>query len=167
MSRRSLVILTVVSIVIISALLTRRIDFEKTDVEPQKTSSLSQEERTRIQDFWRFYRLGEQLKREGRWQQAIPEYRRALNVDSQHENSLYSLANCYLELNRFTEALEVLEQLVKAHPMSRRGYQQIGILRASPLAGELFDLLAAKRALLRAVEINKEESGSLLLLAEE
>ena len=130
------------------------------------TSTLTKEEKDRIQKFWILYRKAKALKLAGDWEAAIPEYRRALELDPRHEDSLYSLANSHFELNQFEEALGVLKLLVEVNGMSHRGYHQMAIIRACPLAGASFDLEAAQAALDRAFELNQEETGALLSLGE-
>lgn len=128
-------------------------------------SSLSNEQRQRVIDFWAAFRAGDELQRNGEFAKALPEYRRALELDPRHEGSLYNIANCLIELGRFDDALAPLKKLVIANPMSQRGHLQIGLVCSSPGAGRCFDLVAAEKALQRAFRINQEESGSLLRLA--
>ena len=134
--------------------------------KPFYTSTLTKEEKDRIQKFWTLYRNAKTLQLAGDWEAAIPEYRRALDLDPRHEDSLYSLANCHFELSQFEAALGVLKQLVEVNGMSQRGYYQIAVIRACPLAEASFDLEAAQAALDRAFELNQEETGSLLRLGE-
>ena len=129
-------------------------------------SSLSPEEKARVREFWEVYREARALKLRGGWRRAIPKYGRALELDPEHEDSLYSLANCHFELDEFAEALGGLTRLVEVNPMSHRGFLQTGVIRSYPGTGDLFDLEEAETALLRAFEINKEETGSLLRLGE-
>lgn len=133
--------------------------------EPDRASSISEERKAGIRDFWAVYRQARSFKLQGIWEQAIESYQRALELDSRHEDSLYGLANCYLEIDRFGEALRCLDRLVEINPMSLRGQLQKGMIHACP-AGSEFDLDAAEAALQRAFEINQEETGSLLRLGE-
>jgi tetratricopeptide (TPR) repeat protein len=58
-----------------------------------------------------------------------------------------------------------LDAMRRQSPMSHRAHKQWGVLRAIHAAGDE-DLAAAQNALLRALEINREETGSLLVLGE-
>jgi len=129
-------------------------------------AALSEGEKNRIRQFWSAYRAARALMLEGRWEAAVTQYHRALALDPRHEDSLYNMANCHFELDQFEQALVALERLVEVNPLSHRGYLQTGIVRACPQAGPAFDLAAAEEALLRAFEINKEETGALLRLGE-
>lgn len=130
------------------------------------SSRLTREKKDRIRRFWNTYREAKALKLAGKWEEAIPKYRQALALDDVHEDTLYNLANCHFELDRFQEALGYLKRLVEVNPMSNRGNLQMGAILAYPQAGDTFDLAAAEAALNRAFEINQEESGSILRLGE-
>lgn len=130
------------------------------------THNLSEKEKTRIREFWASFNRAQSLKLKGHWKEAMPYYRRAIELDEAHEDALYNMANCNFELNQFDNALTILKKLVQVNPMSHRGYRQIGAIYSYPLAGSIFDLKAAEAALDRAFEINKEETGVLLLLGE-
>lgn len=127
--------------------------------------TLDEAEKDAIRGFWKAFRDAEALRRAGRWEDALPVYRQALDHDPHHDGVLYHMANCLIELGRFAQALVPLEELVQNHPLSQRGHVQIGLIRSSPEAGDVFDLAAAEVALERAVEINQEETGTLLRLA--
>jgi tetratricopeptide (TPR) repeat protein len=61
--------------------------------------------------------------------------------------------------------MEHLEKLMEINPMSHRAYKQWGIMRAMT-AESPDDLEAANRALERSHEINKEETGTVLVLGQ-
>ena len=136
-----------------------------TRLDERPTSSLSDQEKARLQEFWKSFREAETLRRQGQWESALPVYRAALDLDPDHERALYHFANCLIELDRYQEALEPLQHLVEVAPLSQRGHLQIGLVRSCPSAAEAFDLDSAERALRRAVKINQEETGALLRLA--
>lgn len=62
-------------------------------------------------------------------------------------------------------ALSQLEELTRIDPQSQRAYRQWGAWRAMS-ATSAADLVAAEQALQRALAINPEETGTLLLLGE-
>lgn len=135
-------------------------------VDRRRGATISDEDKVRILGFWEAFRAAEDLRRDGAWEAALPIYQRALELDPAHEGALYQRANCLVELGCYAEALPIFEELVRVNPISQRGHNQIGLIRSCLEARDLFDLALAEAALTRAVEINPEETGSLLRLAE-
>ncbi len=86
-------------------------------------------------------------------------------LNPEHEDSRYYLANCLAALGEFNEALNELDTLRRISPHSHRAHKQWGVLRAVTARTEA-DLEAAEQALERSLEINQEETGSLLVLGE-
>lgn len=124
------------------------------------------EERERVRRFWERFEAAETLRRDGQWSDASAAYAEALSADPEHEGALYGRANCLLELDRHAEARPHLERLVALNPLSQRAHVQLAYLRSAPGADCCFDLEAARRELERAAEINREETGALMRLAE-
>jgi tetratricopeptide (TPR) repeat protein len=96
---------------------------------------------------------------------AVELFREALRIDPRHEDSLYYLGSCLYQLGDVEAALEQLEQLVLVNPQSHRGHKQKGRVLALS-ATSRSDMENARRALERALEVNPEETGVPLLLAE-
>jgi tetratricopeptide (TPR) repeat protein len=96
---------------------------------------------------------------------AIGLFREALALDPVHEDSLYYLGNCLAATGDVEGALEQLAELMRLNNMSHRAHKRWGTLRASTARGSA-DMDAAVRALERAYDINKEETGVLLVLGE-
>jgi thioredoxin-like negative regulator of GroEL len=134
--------------------------------EPAGSAGPSAAERERRRAFWQRYEEADALRRTGRWPEALPLYEAALEADPRHEDALYGLANCLLELGRHEAARDALSRLVAVNPLSQRAHLQLGYLHSCPEAACCFDLEAAQRELERAVAINREETGALLRLAE-
>ncbi|MBI5851839.1 MAG: tetratricopeptide repeat protein [Planctomycetes bacterium] len=130
------------------------------------SAALGEAAKARIVEFWSTFRHAQSLRRQGHWEPAIDGFLRALELDPRHQDALYGLANCYIEIGRFEAALAALERLAESDPLGQRAYLQIGLIRSYPGAGDVYDLDAAEAALRRAVEINQEESGAFLRLAE-
>jgi tetratricopeptide (TPR) repeat protein len=105
------------------------------------------------------------VKIEGDLPKAIGLFRQALALDPQHEDSRYYLANCLAAEGDLSEALVELDTMRRLSPGSHRAHKQWGVLRAMTAETEA-DLEAAGRALERALEINQEATGSLLVLGE-
>jgi hypothetical protein len=107
----------------------------------------------------RFHRLVDRAGREriaGELESAVASYREALELWPGHEDALYYLGNCLLELGRRDEALPIFERLVAVAPESSRGWMQIGQICLA--RGERRDLEEAERAFERCHAINAEES---------
>jgi tetratricopeptide (TPR) repeat protein len=126
-------------------------------------SDLTREEKKR---FWKLHRRAQDLFGQGSWEEAAGVFAEMTALDPRHEDALYYRGNSLLELERFTEASECWEQLVRVNPSSSRALIQLGILHTLPHAGALFDLNAASNAFETAHRINREESRPLMLWGE-
>ncbi len=155
----------VVALLAATALVYRHCSRGSTEPAAGPGAAVSDAERERVAAFWNAYRSGQALARQGQWQQAVEALRSALASEPRHEGALYDLANCFFELGLYHDALDTLQRLVQVAPKSQRGHRQIGLVHSCPGAGDLFDLAAAEAALLRAFDINPEETGCLLALA--
>jgi Tfp pilus assembly protein PilF len=123
-------------------------------------------DREQVLEFWNLQRAGmDAVKIEGDLPKAIGLFRQALALDPQHEDSRYYLANCLAAEGDLSEALVELDTMRRLSPGSHRAHKQWGVLRAMTAETEA-DLEAAGRALERALEINQEATGSLLVLGE-
>jgi tetratricopeptide (TPR) repeat protein len=126
-------------------------------------SDLTREEKTR---FWQLNRRAQDLFTQGNWEEAAAVFAEMTALDPRHEDALYYRGNSLLELERFAEASECWEQLIRVSPSSSRALIQLGILHTLPDAGALFDLNAASNAFETAHRINREESRPLTLWGE-
>jgi tetratricopeptide (TPR) repeat protein len=63
-----------------------------------------------------FNLLGLALRRQGRWREAVAEYRRALAVEPGHPVVLYNMALAYAEGGAFADAASALEAALQAAP---------------------------------------------------
>lgn len=123
-------------------------------------------ERQRIKDFWATFREATQLRLDGKFEQALDTYERALEMDPTHEDALYYLGNVHLELEHWTEAREAWLQLTETNPASSRAFSQLGTLGMCRPGVPVFDLSAARSAIERAHELNPEETGPTLRLGQ-
>ncbi|MDX1502192.1 MAG: ASPIC/UnbV domain-containing protein [Thermoanaerobaculia bacterium] len=140
------------------------------DREPRRRSGRAKaeplDERARVVAFWKEQRAGmDAMKIDGDIPRAVEHFRAALSLDPAHQDSRYYLANCLATLGDTDGALAELQRLLEEDPGSHRGQKQWGVLRALTARSDEH-LAAAQAALERAVEINREETGSLLALAE-
>ncbi len=134
------------------------------DPAPHRKSQLS--ERERVTAFWERQRGAmEAMKIEGDVPKAIALFRSALELNPDHEDSRYYLANLLAAEGDIETAFAEIDTLLERNPRSHRGNKQWGILKAMEATGRE-DLEAAREALERALEINREETGSLLALGE-
>ena len=123
-------------------------------------------ERARVLEFWNRQRAAmHAMKVEKDIPKAIDLFRQALEIDPAHEDSLYYLGSCLAARGDLQGALQQFERLVLHNPHSQRGFQRWGTLRAL-FASSAADLEEARRALERALSINPEETGALLVLGE-
>ena len=128
------------------------------------TASLT--DRERILAFWEQQRAGmDAFKIEQDIPKAAGFFAAALELNPEHEDSRYYLANCLAVQGQIDEAMVHLEKLMEINPMSHRAYKQWGIMRAMT-ADSPEDLEAANQALERSLEINKEETGTNLVLGQ-
>jgi tetratricopeptide (TPR) repeat protein len=136
----------------------------KTGVAADGSSEVS--DRQRVLAFWEKQRAAmDAFKIEQDIPKAALLFAEALELDPGHEDSRYYLANCLAVQGEVEEAMRHLERLMEINPLSHRAYKQWGIVRAMT-AESPADLDAAIRALERSLEINKEETGALLVLGE-
>jgi len=123
-------------------------------------------ERERKARFWELQRAAmDAVKRDDDPQRAIPLFREALALNPRHEDARYYLANCLAAQSRVEEAIEELETLQRLQPQSHRAFKRAGTLRAFT-AKKSDELATAEREIKRAVELNPEATGALLMLGE-
>jgi len=124
------------------------------------------DERQRIVKFWELQRAAVRaVKVEEDLPRAITLFRGALELNPEHEDSIYYLANCLAATGETDEPIVLLERLARINPQSHRAHRQIGVLRAMS-AGSDADLQAAETSLETALAVNPEETGALLTLGE-
>jgi enediyne biosynthesis protein E4 len=138
-----------------------RVVEEEEDLPP--AVSLNREQLMR---FWTLQRQAmDAMKKEGDTRRAIRWFQQALEIDPRHEDSLYYLANCLAAEGDFEGADRQLDLLARINPMSLRAWQRRGALLMASAKGEP-QVRRAEEMLGRALGINPEETGSLLLLGE-
>ncbi len=105
------------------------------------------------------------MKRDRDFGKAVSLFREALAINPNHEDSHYYLANCLVELGDIPSAVGELDVLIRLNPQNHRAYQRKGELLAAS-ASSKSDLAAARRTLDAALQLNSEETGTLVLLGE-
>ncbi len=130
------------------------------------SSEAPADERERVVEFWSKHRAAmDAMKRDGDIPRARELFRQALELDPDHEDARYYLANCLAAEGRLDEAMTELRTLIELNAQSHRGLKRWGTLRAKT-ASSPAQLAAAEEALERALEINPEAAGSLQILGE-
>ncbi|MFV2073084.1 MAG: tetratricopeptide repeat protein, partial [Thermoanaerobaculales bacterium] len=105
------------------------------------------------------------VKRDNDPQRAIPLFREALALNPRHEDARYYLANCLAAQSRVEEAIDELEILQRLQPQSHRAFKRAGTLRAFT-ATKPGEMASAEHDIRRALELNPEATGALLMLGE-
>jgi enediyne biosynthesis protein E4 len=123
-------------------------------------------DREEVLAFWAAQRAAmDAIKREGDLDKGMRYLGQALALDPDHEDSRYYLAQCLWAEGRTAEALQQLDEMRRRSPGSHRAHRQWAAFAASVATTEA-ELDAAEAAAQRALEINGEETGALLLLGE-
>lgn len=134
------------------------------DTDGTAGSTQGQVEKERVATFWEAYHRATTLRSEGQFAQAVAFYQQALEIDPVHEETLYYLGNCFLELGAYPEAIERYRQITELNPQSHRAFSQLGVILSTPAPGVPLQFEQARKAFERSMEINQEESGSFLRL---
>ncbi len=121
-------------------------------------------DRARIQSFWDAYRAATEARVAGDFPGAAGLYRRALELDPDHEESLYYLGNSLFELGLFEDAATLYRRLAELEPQSQRAFSQLGAVHSTLRPGARPAWEVARESYLQCVRINPEESGPFLRL---
>jgi hypothetical protein len=95
------------------------------------------------------YQLGNVLRENGDCNEAIPHYRRAIELVPEHWNAWNNLGICLASLGRHDEARITFEKAIELQPTYARGYNNLGTLAKSQ---GLF--AEARQHFLRALELD-------------
>jgi tetratricopeptide (TPR) repeat protein len=120
--------------------------------------------RQRVRDFWAEFNRAGSLRTQGNYRAAAEAYRRCLELDPHHEDSLYYLATSQHELGEYDAAVATLRRLIEVNPESARAYSQLGNTLSTLAPGASPDFNAARQAYQRNLEVNKEQAGPFLRL---
>ena len=132
----------------------------------QPVAQAAQMDKAATQQFWaKQHAAMDAMKRERDFAQAVSLFREALAINPNHEDSHYYLANCLVELGDIPSAVGELDALIRVNPQNHRAYQRKGELLAAS-ASSKSKLAAARRTLDAALQLNSEETGTLVLLGE-
>ena len=122
--------------------------------------------RAEVVQFWDKQRAAlDAMKREKDYVRAARLFREALALNPLHEDSHYYLANCLDAQGDTQGAIAELETLARINPSSHRAWQRRGVLLAAS-ARTPAQWATAEDSIRRALNLNPEETGTLLLLGE-
>jgi tetratricopeptide (TPR) repeat protein len=116
-------------------------------------------------DIETFNRLGLMLRRQGKWQEAIVEYRKALRVSPDDPGLYYNIAMAFTEGRQYIEAYQFLDQALTLNPELWRSGEAIccniaTVLRRYGKKDQAADYLR------KALTINPDSAKAKVLLAE-
>ncbi|MEW5773371.1 MAG: tetratricopeptide repeat protein [Thermodesulfobacteriota bacterium] len=115
------------------------------------------------EDIATFNRLGIALRRQGKWQDAVAEYGRALEISPDDENILFNMAVAYTEGGRHPDAVASLEKALELNPTfyaeSPVACFNIGVMYLNARHAA-----KAKLFLRRALELDPEHQGAQKLI---
>ena len=132
----------------------------------QAVAAASQTDKGGIVQFWNEQHAAmDAMKRERDFAKAVLLFGEALDINPNHEDSHYYLANCLAALGDIPAAIAELDALSRINPQNHRAFQRKGELLASSAASRS-QLEAALQVLNNALRLNPEETGTLILLGE-
>lgn len=120
--------------------------------------------RQRIKTFWALYNNANTLRAQGKFAEAAAAYRKSLELNPHHEDSLYYLGTSLYELGDYAEAAATFRKMIELNPASGRALSQLGNTLSVLAPGAPADFEQARTAYLRNVEINREQAGPFLRL---
>ena len=120
--------------------------------------------RQRIRDFWAVYNRANDFRIRGDFADAVPAYREALQLNPQHEDSLYYLGASLEELGNYADAAKCFRRLIALNPSSGRALGELGHVLSVLAPGAPRDFAGARQALLRNIEVNREQAGPFIRL---
>lgn len=118
----------------------------------------------RVKEFWAAYNRGNALRARGEFKQAASAFRKALELNPQHEDSLYYLGTSLYETGEYEQAADELRKIIATNPASGRAWSELGNTLAIQAPGALEDFSEARNAYERATELNREQAGPFLRL---
>jgi tetratricopeptide (TPR) repeat protein len=116
-------------------------------------------------DIETFNRLGITLRKQGRWEDAIKEYRKALKISPQDGNLYYNIAMAHVEGKQFLDAHNFLDKALSLNPDIYKAGEAVclNIATIYRRAGRR-ELVA--EYLKKALELNPDSSKAAALLRE-
>lgn len=119
-----------------------------------------------IRRFWSLYREATAMRTRGDFETAAHLYEQTLQIDPNHEDCLYYYGQSLQERADYGGARAAFERLVEVNPVSARGHLALGTLLTGAEVGAPFDLARAEEHLMRAHQINGEETAPMVRIGE-
>lgn len=149
-------------VVIVFALLFGAVTVVRLGKQNPTTTDVSSSKAKAIRTFWEQYNRASAARLRGDYASAVGSYRKALELDADHQDSLFYLAVSLQETGRYDEAVSVLRKLTTLYPEHSRGWSQLGGVLSTEAPGARPDFDAAEAALVRSQELNREHTGPFL-----
>lgn len=130
----------------------------------QTETNLGEAEKQRIRNFWDLYNKANALRIAARFAEAVPAYRKCLELNPKHEDSLYYLGTSLYELGEYSEAAATLRRMIELNPSSSRALSQLGNTLSLLAPGSAVNFEEAREAYQRSTQVNREEAGPFLRL---
>jgi len=116
------------------------------------------------QDMVTFNRLGIALRRQGKWREAVENYKKALSVVSNDERVLYNMGLAYADGQLHRMAVGAFEQVQRINPQFYKTAPVVAYNIANAYALSK-DMGTARHFLTAALELDPRHAASLRLLA--
>ncbi len=115
-------------------------------------------------DMVTFNRLGIALRRQGKWQEAIENYKKALTVVPDDERVMYNMGLAHADGQQFSAAVRCYDQVLRKDPQFHRTASVVAFNMATAYI-MVKDVNNAKAFLEAALQIDPNHSSSRKLLA--
>ena len=117
-----------------------------------------------VRNFWMLNREANRLRLAENYEKAAETFRRCLDINPEHEDSLYYLGASLEGSGECSEAAAAYRRMIELNPSSNRAISQLAHILATPYPGAPNDLDEARALLDRSIELNREHSGPYLSL---
>ena len=97
-----------------------------THINELDEASRQEREETNTQTSWDYIRRGNQLADEGRCEEALTEYGKAIQADPTNAAAYNNRGNAYSDMGKFQEALNDYEQAIRLNPNDAMAYYNRG-----------------------------------------
>ncbi len=136
---------------------------EQTDAA-DTTAVLHIVDKTQVKAFWDAYRQAQKMRTAQNWVEAISWYKKAIAIDSLHEDSWFNMGNMLLELQQYKEAEKCWLKVVVFNDNSTKAHMQLGRLYMAYDRPEVFDIEKARQQFLKSASINIVITGPQMQL---
>ncbi len=95
-----------------------------------------------------YYNLGNAYKEQESFEEAIPFYLKAIEIDSERDNRHFNLGQCYLALMRLDDAIVEYEAALRinpSHELAKTSLEAARMVRDSDMAEELYRTVKSSR----------------------